>query len=334
MHRNRRVAVGVEIGGGKATVALIDRQGRVLQRVHARTLRGRPAPATLDPYMRAIDTLLAAAREEGLYVCGLGVSIPGTLDASARRLQQVPLLPSLNGFPLGDLLEARYRLPTQLLVDVDAAVLGEHRFGAGKGYCRLLFLTVNAVVGASLVVNGRLEPLGNNYAGHVCHLPVAANGPRCSCGKHGCVNTLVSTDAMLRIVQRALRRGVETGLTRRLLNHEYFSLQLLVEEAERGDRVALQVYSEIGRWLGTAIAKYIHFCEPDVLVLGGGAFYTSDPLLFQIRNVLGSQGESTPLLQGVEILPARLGSDAVLVGTVIPLFDPPAASRTVIEACM
>jgi glucokinase len=275
--------------------------------------------------MRAIDTLLTAAREEGLPVCGLGVSIPGTLDATARRLQQVPLLPSLNGFPLSDLLEARYRLPTQLLVDVDAAVLGEHRFGAGKGYRRLLFLTVNAVVGASLVVDGQLEPLGNNYAGHVCHVMVAPNGARCSCGKHGCINTLVSVDAMQRMVQRALRRGVETGLTQRLLNHEYFSPQLLVEEAERGDRVALQICSEIGRLLGTAIVKYIRFCEPDVLVLGGEAFYTSDLLLFHIRK---SQVESSQL----EILPARLGNDAVLVGAVIPHFEPPATSREVVEA--
>ncbi len=330
MHRERRVAVGVEIGGGKATVALIDRHGRVLQRTYARTLRGRPAPATLDPYIRAIDTLLAAAREEGLHVCGLGVSIPGTLDASSRRLHQVPQLPSLNGFPLSDLLEARYRLPTQLLVDVDAAVLSEHRFGAGKGYQRLLFLTVNAVVGASLVVDGQLEPLGNNYAGHVSHLLVAASGPRCSCGKHGCINTLISIDAMQRMVQRALRRGVETSLTQRLLNHEYFSPQLLVEEAECGDCVALQICSEIGRWLGTAIVKYITLCRPDVLILGGEPFYTSNRLLCHVRTVLGSQAQSLQL----EILPARLGSDAVLVGAVIPHFEPPATSREVVEACM
>jgi glucokinase len=334
MHRDRRVAVGVEIGGEKATVALIDRHGRVLQRVSARTLRGRPAPATLEPYMRAIDTLLAAAGAEGLSVCGLGVSIPGILDSSGRRLQQVPLLPSLNGFPLCELLETRYRLPTQLLVDVDAAVLGEHRFGAGRGYQRLLFLTVNAVVGASLVVDGQLESPGSNYAGHVCHLLVATNGPRCSCGKHGCINTLISTDAMQKIVQRALRRGVETGLTQRLLNHEYFSPQLLVEEAERGDSVALQVYSEIGRWLGMAIVKYITLCEPDVLIMGGGVFYTSDRLLFQVRNTLESQVVSSQCLRGVEILPARLGSDAVLVGTVIPHFEPPTTSREVIEACI
>jgi glucokinase len=328
MHRDRRVAVGVEIGGEKATVALIDHHGRVLQRTYARTLRGRPAPATLEPYMRAIDTLLASAREEDLSVCGIGVGIPGTLDASMRRPQQVSLLPSLNGFPLCDLLETRYRLPAQLLVDVDAAVLSEHRFGAGKGYQRLLFLTVNAVVGASLVVDGQLEALGSNYAGHVSHLVVAANGPRCSCGKHGCINTLVSIDAMQRIVQRALRRGVEGSLTQRLLNHEYFSLQLLVEEAERGDSVALQVYSEIGRWLGMAIVKYMRFCTPDVLILGGGAFYTSDPLLVHIRNTLESQVESAQL----ELLSAQLGSEAALIGTVIPHFEPPATSRKVVEA--
>lgn len=334
MHRDRRVAIGVEIGGEKATIALIDRHGCVVQRASARTLRGRPAPATLEPYMRVIDTLLALATAEGLSVCGLGVSIPGTLDTSGRRLQQVPLLPSLNGFPLCDLLEARYHLPTQLLVDVDAAGLGEHRFGAGKGYQRLLFLTVNAVVGASLVVDGQLEPPGSGYAGHVCHVLLAANGPRCSCGKHGCINTLISTDAMQKMVLRALRRGTETGLTQRLLNHEYFSPQLLVEEAERGDRVALQIYSEIGRWLGMAIVKYMALCELDLLILGGGAFYTSDRLLLQVRSILEGQAASASRLRGVEILPARLGSDAVLVGTVIPHFEPPTTSREFIEACI
>ena len=333
MQRDKRVAVGVEIGGGKATVALIDRHGRVVQRTHARTLRGRPALATLDPYIRAIDTLLTSAREEGLHVCGLGMSIPGTLDATARRLHQVPLLPSLNGYPLSDLLEARYGLPTQLLVDVDAAVLGEHRFGAGKGYRRLLFLTVNAVVGASLVVDGQWEPLENNYAGHVCHVMVATNGARCSCGKHGCINTLVSLDAMQKTVQRALRRGMAPSLTQRLSNHEYFSAQLLVEEADRGDRLALQVYSEMSRWLTAAIAKYITLCRPDVLILGGEPFYTSERLLCQIRRILENQAVQS--LNNVEILPARLGNDAIVIGAVIPHFEPPTTpSREIIEACI
>ncbi len=334
MHRDRRVAVGVEVGGGRTTVALVDRHGRVLRRAHAKTLRGRPTSATLDPYVRAIDDMLTSAREDGLSICGLGVSIPGSLDAALRRPLHVSLLPALNGFPLCDFLEARYSLPAQLFVDVDAAILGEQRFGAGKGFQRLLFLTVNAVVGASLVVDGQLERSERNYVGHVCHLLVSTNGPRCSCGKRGCINTLVSMDAMQKMVQRALRRGEESSLTQRLLNREYFSPQLLAEEAEQGDSVALQVYSEIGRWLGAAVVRYVDLFEPDCLILGGGVFCASDLLLARVRSVLASQVTAARVRSMVEVVPALLGSDAALIGAVIPQFDPPATSHEVVKACI
>jgi glucokinase len=326
--------MGVEVGGGKTTVALVDSHGQVLRRAHAKTLRGRPTSATLDPYVRAIDDMLTVARVEGLSVSGLGVSIPGTLDAALRRPLQVSLLPALNGFPLCDFLETRYSLPAQLLVDVDAALLGEQRFGAGKGFQRLLFLTVNAVVGASLLVDGQLERSERNEMGHVCHLLVSTSGPRCSCGKRGCINTLISIEAMQKMVQRALRRGEETSLTQRLLNREYFSPQLLAEEAERGDSVALQVYSEIGRWLGAAVTKYVGLFEPHMLILGGRVLCAGDLLLSRVRNVLDSQATAARVRSMVEVLPAQLGSDAALIGAVVPHFDPPATLREVVKACI
>src|SRR5690242_12222589 len=80
MGRDQRVAVGVEIGGGQAAIALIDGQGRVRQRCSAKTLRGRPATATLEPYLRTIDSLLASAQAAGWQVTGIGVSVPGSVD--------------------------------------------------------------------------------------------------------------------------------------------------------------------------------------------------------------------------------------------------------------
>src|SRR5271167_230448 len=229
MRTDESAVVGVAVSG--ATVALVDRHGKIHHRLHAKTLWGRPAAATLEPYLRAVERMLDYASAGGFQVCGLGVSVPGSLDSSLRRPLLVPTLPALNGFPLCALLEARYGLPTRLHVDVDAAVLGEYRFGAGKGFRRLLFLTVNAVVGASFLVDGKLERSAQQYVGHVCHITVSANGPRCSCGKRGCINTLVSTDAIQKMVQRALRRGEETSLSQRLSNREYFSPRLLAEEA-------------------------------------------------------------------------------------------------------
>lgn len=317
---DKGVAVGVEIAGSRATVALVDHHGRIRHRCFAKTLRGRPAVATLEPYFRTIEIVLAHAKSEGLPVRGLGVCIPGTLDQVNRRPQMIPMLPSLNDFPLCDLLEARYNLPAQLLVDVDAALLGEYRFGAGKGFRRLLFLNVNAVVGAALVIDGNLELPAQEYVGHVCHVLVSTRGPRCSCGKRGCINTLVSMEAMQKMVQRALRRGEQTSLLQRLNNREYFSQQLLAEEASRGDSVALRVYGEVGRWLGAATARYIGKYEPKVLILGGGALSASELLLAQVRNALIVQS-SSKVCDMLEVVPSRLGVDAALIGSVSTFFN-------------
>ncbi|MBE3559493.1 MAG: ROK family protein [Ktedonobacteraceae bacterium] len=323
MSRDRSVAVGVEIGAGRTAVALIDRHGRIRHRCEAKTLRGRPASATLEPYLRAIDATLERAHSDRLPVCGIGVSLPGTLDPVTRRPLGVSLLPSLNNFPLCEFLEMRYRLPVQMQVDVDAALLGEHYFGAGRGFRRLLLLTVNAVVGAALIRDGQLERT-ENYTGHICHIPLStsANGTRCSCGRRGCINTLVSMDAIQKMVQRALRRGDETHFTQRLLSRESFSPQLLAEEARHGDSVALQIYSEAGRWLGMAVNKYMDLFEPDILILGSEVLCASDVLLPHIRNALdgNSRARSSRVCSLVEVVPACLASDAELIGAVVPLF--------------
>jgi glucokinase len=269
--------------------------------------------------LRTIESVLAYAKSEGLHVLGLGVSIPGTLDRANRRTLTIPILPSLNDLPLSDLLEARYNLPAQLYVDVDAAVLGEYHFGAGKGYRRLLFLNVNAVVGAALLIDGKLERFKNEYVGHVCHVLVSAGGPLCSCGKRGCINALVSLEALQKMVQRALRRGEQSSLLQRLSNREYFSQQLLAEEALRGDAVALQMNGVIGRWLGAATSKYIHKYEPNALILGGGALSESEALLASVRNVLSVQSPST-MCNIIEVIPSRLGTDAALIGSASPYF--------------
>ncbi len=315
----KQVAIGVEITRSRATIVLVDRHGKIHHRFYAKTLRGRPAIATLEPYLRALEAALLYAKSKRLLVSGLGVTIPGTLDLTARRPQTIPILPSLNDFPICDLLEARYNLSAHLYVDVDAALLGEYHFGVGKGFRRLLFLNVNTVVGAALVIDGKLETSEQAYVGHVCHLSVSMGGPRCSCGKYGCINTLISMEAMQKMVQRALRRGEQTNLIERLSKREHFSPQLLAEEALRGDSVALHVYCEVGRWVGVATAKYINIYEPDVLILGGEVLCANELLIANVRSSLMAQ---SPAKTGkvFEIVPSHLGSDAALIGAVSSYF--------------
>jgi glucokinase len=317
---DKQVAIGMEITGSRATIVVVDCHGQIHHRLHAKTLRGRPAIATLEPYLRTLETSLLYAKSKGLFVSGLGISIPGTLDLKACRPSTIPILPSLNDFPLCDLLEARYNLPARLLVDVDAALIGEYHFGVGKGFRRLLFLNVNTIVGAAVVIDGKLETSGQTYVGHACHLSVSMSGPRCSCGRYGCINTLISMQAMQKMVQRAVRRGEQTNLIRRLINLEHFSPQLLAEEALSGDPVALHVYCELGRWIGAAAAKYINIYEPEVLILGGDVLGANELLIANVQSSLMLQSSSKTCTR-LEIVPSRLGSDAALIGAGVPFLN-------------
>lgn len=313
------VALSIGIGGSQATIALVDEGGRVRQRRYAKMLWNRPPHATLEPCLRVVDDTLAYASASRWRVRGLGCALPGSLDLTSRRPTVIPAIPALNNFPLADVLEARYRLPVSLRVDVDAAALGEYHFGIGRGFRRLLMLSANAVVGASLIIDGQIERASQEYVGHICHLPISSSGPRCSCGKRGCINTLVTLDALQKAIQRALRRGEQTSLLQRLSNRERLSLQLLAEEAQAGDAVASQLYAEVSRWLGTATARYIDTFEPNALILGG-FFSTSERLLSAIRHALGSRS-SARVCSMVEITTATLGQDAGLLGVAVSLLS-------------
>lgn len=313
------VVIGIEVGSSQATLGLIDEGGRVSRRRYAKILWKRPPTTTLEPCLRAVDEILAYARLNHVHVRGLGVSLPGSLDSTSRRPTVIPAVPALNNFPLADLLEMRYRLPVVLRVDVDAAALGEYYFGSGRGFRRLLLLSANAVVGASLIIDGQIEPAVQDSMGHICHLPIAGNGPRCSCGRRGCINTLLTLDALQKAVQRALRRGEQTSLLRRLSKQERFSLRLLTEEAQAGDVVAGQICAEVSRWLGTATARYIDLFEPNALLFGG-FFSTSDRLLSAVRRTL-EVGSSARVCSMVEIAAGALGPDAPLLGAAVPFFE-------------
>ena len=121
------------------------------------------------------------------------------------------------------------------------------------------------------------------------------------------------------MVQRAVRRGEHTNLIWRLRNREHFSLQLLAEEALRGDSVALNVYCEVGRWIGAATVKYMNIYDPDVLILGGEVLDVNELLIDNVRSSLMAQS-MTKTDNMFKIVPTYLGPDAALIGAVSSYF--------------
>ena len=124
-----------------------------------------------------------SARER---ICGVGVCSPGPLDTISGTALGVPTLAGFADLPLRRMLEERFGLPVRLENDGIAAAIGEWRFGAGRGFDNVLYVTVSTGIGAGVISEGRVLRGRRGLAGHAGHMTIVRDGDRCSCGNRGC----------------------------------------------------------------------------------------------------------------------------------------------------
>src|ERR1700730_13451103 len=167
---------------------------------------------------------------------------------------------------------------------------------------------------------GELEQHSQAGLGHVAHLPIATSGPRCSCGRRGCINSLISLEAIQKLALRSFQRAEENGSLSSLIRRGALNAQILAEVAIQGDPVALRIYEEIGRWLGAAVARYIGLYSPEALILGGSILSANEVLFASMQSTLTIH-VATITDRPVKIALAHLGSDAALIGASIALFQ-------------
>ena len=290
--------LALDIGGTKIAAALVD-SGGVL--VHREQL---PTPhADSEQVWAAVDALvgnaLAAAAERP--VCGIGVGCAGPIDVVAGTVsplniavwQQFPLIPRLG---------ERTGLPIRLAGDVVCLALGEHWRGAGQGAQFLLGMVVSTGIGGGLVQGGApyLGRTGN--AGHVGHVVVDPDGPRCACGGQGCVEAVASGPHLARW---AHEHGWDAPPDA--------DAKALAEAARRGDPIAVQAFSRGAEAIAVAIASAAAVCDLDLVVVGGGVANAGEVLFGPLRAALPRYA-GLSFLRGLRVVPAELGGDAGLVG--------------------
>jgi glucokinase len=191
----------------------------------------------------------------------VGVALPGFLDPGRRRVVRLSNLPVLDGIPLERELRERTGLPVHLDTDTNAGAVAEAVLGAGNGCRRVLYLTLGTGVGAALVVDGAPVRVSRHTVGQVAHIPLAASGPRCSCGGRGCAESLLSSAGLLRRARGAGLAGLATteDLWRAALSG-------------RGRRAAAAraVWRGAGELAGGLLSLLAGLFSPDAVIVGGG----------------------------------------------------------------
>ncbi len=268
----------------------------------------------------AIDVLVHAAsgHRGGRRRVPVGIAVPGFLDPARDRIVRLSNLPALNGVELAREIELRVpRARGCLDTDTNAGAIAEARQGAGKGFDRVLYVTLGTGLGAAFIVGGRPVRVSRHTVGQIAHIPIDPAGPPCYCGERGCAETLLSGRGILWRARRAGLRGRWTA-------EELWRLARGLDPPSKppapvrpGTRaVARRVWNETGELLGRLLRILAGLFSPDAIVIGGGIAGASDLLLPPARSHLGRH--LLPRLRPPIVLrQGRLGLHAGAIGAAI-----------------
>jgi glucokinase len=302
--------IGIDLGRTKLLVAAVDGDGRVLASTRRATPAGGPAPAVdamADGVMEVLRRAGAAMRD----VCAIGVGAPGPLDPDRGVVLNPPNMAGWVDVPLAAMLGDRLGVPAFVDNDANAAALGEHWVGAGIGVDDLVYLTVSSGIGSGLIFGGRLYHGASGQAGEIGHTVIDPDGPRCACGRRGCLEAIASGFAIARAAAAAVADGRPTTLS--ALPPAGLSAAAVARAAHDGDQVAREIFARAGAAVGAGLADLINLLNPAMIIVGGGVARAGDLLWAPMRRVIDA--EAFPHARSaVRIVPAGLGDAAGPVG--------------------
>ncbi|MFI7549455.1 ROK family protein [Micromonospora sediminimaris] len=301
------LVVGAHIGARRTTVAVSDADGHELGRREFDTPTGTPEAVLREVAAQAAG-VVGAAVPDGR-IAAVGVVLPGLTDFHRGVCLLAPNL-GWRDVPVGEVLTAILGVPVYLHNAGQAAAVAEHLEGVGAKVGDLALLYVGTGLSVAVLCAGQVLYGAGGTAGEIGHCRMPGGTVPCNCGNVGCLETLASGPALVRLAREALAAGRGSVL------NGGFDVRDVAAAARCGDAVATEAVAEVGRNLGLAASWVINAYNPAMLVLGGGLAAISDLLLPHLRATT-TQYALGPARRAVEIQVSTLGRDAEVRGAVL-----------------
>ena len=308
--------IGVDVGGTKVAAGLVNSAGEITH--HTRVpMVVTDANAALAVVVSAIDSVLNATNHaEPLHVpvSGIGICAPGPLNPHTGVIVNPPNLPAWRNFPLACEITKVYKLPVRIDNDGNAAALAEALWGAGRGYKNAFCATIGTGIGTGIICNCHIYHGRTGAAAEGGHNSIDYRGPRCGCGKLGCIEAHASGPAIARRAAEKIRAGSRSLI----LDYaqacpDRVTSEMVGRAYAAGDALAKEVLEQTAEYLAIWLGNIIDLLEPDVIIVGGGAGAMLQPFFDYIRNRLPTWCINSQC-QEIPLVPARYGADAGIAG--------------------
>jgi glucokinase len=308
--------IGVDIGGTKVAVGLVDQNGKILSQLRRPMVANGEPEAALEAVTAAINALSAQSESSASSPRAIGICAPGPLDPVTGMVINPPNLPCWRNFPLASRVRDVYRGPVKLDNDANAAALAETRWGAARGYRYVFYATVGTGIGSGIVFDGRIYHGRTGAAGEGGHVSIDYRGPICPCGKPGCIEVLaagpaIGARARAKLSADRSRKSVLLDLAKG--NIDAVTSELVGQAHAAGDPLAREVLHDTIELLSAWLGNIVDLLDPDVIVMGGGVAGMLQPLFGEIKDRLPSRCVNSRVSE-IPLLIAHYGADAGIAG--------------------
>lgn len=300
--------VGVDVGSRQISIVVTDLNASVFES-HQVDL---PHPLSEGRFMtllkNGIRTVMDKPLKEGSIV-GIGIGMHGLVNPDKGVAIFAPNL-NLRNMALREQLEAEFHVPVEVDNDVRAMALGESWFGNGRGIDNFICVNVGNGVGAGIILDQKLFRGASFTAGEVGHTTVDPDGPPCTCGNNGCLQTLVSGPAVAARAREQIQAGRSSVLEGKDITGE-----AIYHAALEGDALALDILRQTGRYLGIGLANLINTLNPEQVIVGGGVAKAAQFIMGPLKDTVAARALDTPA-RSTTIVTAKLGDQATVIGAV------------------
>jgi glucokinase len=310
------IYLGIDVGGTKVAAGMVTSRGKILSKVRVpMSSRGSEAEG-LDAVERAIAAAFEREPKRRASVAAIGISSPGPLNPRKGIIINPPNLPCWHNFPLAAKVRRLHRVPTFVDNDANAAALAEAIWGAGRGYESVFYTTLGTGIGTGVIFGDQIYHGRTGAAAEGGHVSIDYHGPKCACGKLGCIEALAAGPA---VAKRARERLASGGAgTEKLLalaggNPELVTVEIVSAAWHAGDKLAASILQQTADLLAIWLGNIVDLFEPDVIIFGGGMGELMSEWFGRIREQLpawtiNSRCKEIPLVR------ARYGEDSGIAG--------------------
>lgn len=311
------LVAGIDIGGTKTKIGLVDKNGECLEQLFFRTRDFDNFDSFLDRIVESIGELKAKF-DSDVNLIGCGIGAP---NASSRNgtIENAANLKWKGSVPILAKMKQRIDIPMRIMNDASAAALGEMLFGNAKGMSDFIAITLGTGFGAGIVANGKLIEGYDGFAGELGHVDMTlGDGRLTGLNVRGGLEAYVSATGLKRTVLYMMCKYMDDSRFRGIAYNDLHG-EDITKAAEEGDLIARKAFDYTADILALALANFTAFSQPEAFFLMGGLVNSGkwilDPMKTYFENYLLEvyKGKVKILLSGMEGKTAAISGAAALI---------------------